>query len=64
MFKLIWVGLAYELIFINQDPYVQYRTAGLTDIAPEPSKVINIEEGRQSWLMEAQNFGFCLLPAK
>ena len=61
MIKLIWWGLAYMLIFIERIPDVLKYADWGADQRPE-YKAIDMKAG-QYWTLEAQNFGFCLLPA-
>lgn len=64
MYEIIWWGLAYTLIFTEQNPQVHDGMVRFAEKEPIPSKAMKIEEGRQIDVMEAQNFGFCLLPDK
>ena len=63
MFKLIWLGFAYELILTNEKPDGTWLAVQL-EKAQQPPDRPQIEFHRaEIGTLEAQNFGFCLLPA-
>jgi len=62
MFKIIWWGLAYMLIFTERTQDGSWLAVRFREYQPA-SKRVMYREASTAETLEAQNFGFCLLPA-